>query len=208
METALYHVLLEGRSVGPYDRRTIVGMRAKDTLAGDSVLIDAAGHRFTVEDLMRSGRDDFHPGLSGTFSIVLARFDAQVTECDRHGPLPRYEGGVELRVQPDVLRIAGRLRGRDDRVKIPLGDVVHVRARDSLADLWIRCDGKDLQAATFQMASPDAARQLVKSLPDSTPPTPAVVASASVPLPFGIVMGVAGAVLAIVAVVLVFALKR
>lgn len=28
---SIYHVLLEGRTVGPYDRRTIVGMRIKKT---------------------------------------------------------------------------------------------------------------------------------------------------------------------------------
>jgi len=205
-EDKLYYVVLEGQTVGPYDRRTIVGMRAKSTLAAESVLIDSEGRRITVDELMRKQqqRDDF--ALSGTFSIVKARYDAEIAECGKHGPLPRYEGGIEVRVQPDMLRIAGRMKGRDDRVKIPLADVVHVRARGELADLWLR-DGAKLQVVTLRMQSPEAAKDLASWLPDAKPPTPAVIAG-GVPLPFGVIAGVAGAVFAIVAVVLVLVLKR
>ena len=207
MEEALYHVQLEGKTVGPYDRRTIVGMRAKETLADATVLIGAGGQRLTVEELMRSRPDDF--ALTGTFSIVKARFDAQLFECDRQGPLPRYDDQLEVRVQPDVLRIAGRLKGKDDRVKIPLGDVVHARARGTFTDLWLRGEGsKALQAATLKMESTERAAELVRWLPDATPPSAAVLSASRVPIPYGIVIGVAGAVLAIVAVVLVLALKR
>jgi len=36
VDQTIYHVLLEGRKVGPYDRRTIVGMRIKKTLTSDT----------------------------------------------------------------------------------------------------------------------------------------------------------------------------
>jgi hypothetical protein len=207
LEEALYHVQLEGKTVGPYDRRTIVGMRAKETLADATELIGPHGQRLTVEDLLRHRPDEF--SLTGTFSIVKARFDAQLFECDRSGPLPRYDDQLEVRVQPDVLRIAGRLKGKDDRVKIPLGDVVHARARGTFTDLWLRDAGtKRLQSATLQLDSPERAAELVKWLPEATPPSAAALSASRMPIPYGIVIGVAGAVLAIVAVVLAIALKR
>src|SRR4029453_7832312 len=52
LDRSIYHVLLEGRTVGPYDRRTIVGMRIKKALASDHVLIGADGDRLTVADLI------------------------------------------------------------------------------------------------------------------------------------------------------------
>ncbi|MEJ6023639.1 hypothetical protein [Ramlibacter sp. PS4R-6] len=197
MDDTLYHLLLEGRQVGPYDKRTIVGMRQKNTLADGSVLIGPDGRKLTVEELIRGPRDEF--ALTGTFSLIKARFDAKLASSDRHGPLPRYEGDLEVRVQEDILRVAGK----DDRVKIALKDVVHARARDQFADLWLRTDDGKLQAASFEMASPQAASELVKWLSGATPPTTAVLAEKGAPMPYGIVIGVAGAVIAIVLVVIV-----
>ena len=47
-----YHVVLEGRRVGPYNRRTIVGMRIKQTLTSEHVLVDTQGKELTVGDLL------------------------------------------------------------------------------------------------------------------------------------------------------------
>ena len=57
MENPVYHVLLEGRKVGPYDRRTIVGMRVKKTLDSKSVLLGSDGTRITVADLVHQAGD-------------------------------------------------------------------------------------------------------------------------------------------------------
>ena len=197
MEETLYRLVLEGREVGPYDKRTIVGMRMKNTLTGESVLIGPDGRRMTVEELMHGRKDEF--ALTGTFSLIKARFEATLASCERNGPMPRYEGELEVRVQEDVLRIAAR----DDRVKIAIKDVVHARARDRFADLWLRTDGAALQAVSFEMASPQAATELVRWLPGATQPTPAVLGAMGAPMPYGIVVGVAGAVIAIVVVVIV-----
>lgn len=207
MDQSLYHVVLDGETLGPYDKRTIVGMRVKKTLTNESVLIREDGRRFTVEEILRESRADFDPGKSGTHSLVKAAFEAEVVDSARTSPLPRYEGVAEVRVQSDVLRVAGRLRGKDDRVKIPLGDVVHARARESDVDLWMRGGAGKLQPATLRFTSPETAKELVRLLPGATPP-PAELAVQRVPMPYGVVVGVASAVLAIVAVVLVLVLKR
>jgi hypothetical protein len=148
LDQSLYHVVLDGETLGPYDKRTIIGMRVKKTLTNESVLIREDGRRFTVEEIVRESRGDFDPGKSGTHSLVKAAFEAEVVESARSGPLPRYEGMAEVRVQSDVLRIAGRLRGKDDRVKIPLADVVHARAREADVELWLRAEGTSPQPAT------------------------------------------------------------
>jgi hypothetical protein len=194
LEDALYHLLLEGRQVGPYDKRTIVGMRMKNAIAGDSVLIGPDARRLVVDELVHGRKDEF--ALTGTFSLIKVRFDAKLASCDRHGPLPRYEGELEVRVQEDILRVASK----DQRVKIALKDVVHARAREQFADMWLRGDAGALQAASFEMASPQAAEELVRWLPGATPPTTAVLAEMRAPMPYGIVIGVAGAVIAILVV--------
>jgi hypothetical protein len=210
LDETLYHVMLEGRQVGPYDRRTIIGMRVRKALADDSVLIDAQGRRATVAELVRGERaaQPFDATRSGTYSSVKAGYEAELMACDRAGPLPRFEGPLEVRVQSAVLRIAGRLKGKDDRVKIPYADVAHIRVKDRFVELWLKGEGKRLQAVTLALYSPELATEFAQWLTDASPPPAAVVTAARVPVPYGIVIGVAGAVIAIVGVVIALTLKR
>src|SRR5690606_30462097 len=74
LEKPVYHVVLEGRTLGPYDRRTIVGMRVRKTLASDNVLVDPSGARLTVGELVRGQPPDppFEPSRgegSGSYSV-------------------------------------------------------------------------------------------------------------------------------------------
>jgi hypothetical protein len=207
LDQTQYHVVLDGETLGPYDTRTIIGMRVKKTLTDESVLIREDGRRFTAGEIVRASRGEFDPGKSGTHSLVKASFEAEITESARSSPLPRYEGPAEIRVQTDVLRIAGRLRGKDDRVKIPIADVLHARARESDVDLWLRGASGKPQLSTLRFASAESAKELVGWLPGATPP-PAELTASRVPVPYGLVVGVAGTVLAIIAVVFVLAMKR
>ena len=54
MDNPVYHVVLEGRTIGPYDRRTIVGMRIKKTLTSEHTVVTADGVQLTVGDLLKS----------------------------------------------------------------------------------------------------------------------------------------------------------
>src|SRR5262245_12227818 len=77
LENPVYHVLLEGRRVGPYDRRTIIGMRVRKTLASKDLLVAADGTQMTVSELVRKGfRPDprFQPSRSGSYSVVQATY--------------------------------------------------------------------------------------------------------------------------------------
>jgi hypothetical protein len=176
VDETVYHVLLEGRSVGPYDRRTIVGMRIKKTLTSNHVLISTGGAQLTVADLIgQRPAQQFKPDRSGSFSVVRATFAASLLEVDGPGmAIPKFKDEVQARVQGDVLRIAGRFRKglgwKEDRVKIPLKDVVHARVKGSQVELWLRNSQEtQLQRIALELFMPETAGELVDWLPAATP---------------------------------------
>jgi len=178
VEQPVFHLVLDGRTVGPYDRRTIVGMRIKNTLSSEHELVDASGMRLTVADLIgrRARANDFNPNRTGGFSIVQATYPASLVDAAGGGfDVPRFRGEMEVRVQSDVLRIAGRSRHglgwREGRIKIPLPAIVHARVRGAQVDLWLRAaEGAALQQVVLELFTHDAAGELVEWLPGATPP--------------------------------------
>ena len=186
VDQAIYHVLLPGRKVGPYDRRTIVGMRIKNTLTSDHMLIGANGAQLTVGELIgHQLPKPFNADRSGSFSLVHATFAASLLAIEGRGvPIPRFKGEIEARVQADVLRIAGRfrhgLRRKEGRIKIPLEDVVHARINVSQVDLWLRPaqPGAGMQRLSLELFTHEAAGELVDWFRHATPwPTSAATAA-------------------------------
>lgn len=177
MEQPLFHVVLQGRKVGPYDRRTVVGMRIKKTLTSEHVLIDSSGQQLTVADLIgrRPRSNDFNPTRTGGFSIVQAVYPASLAAVEGRGiDIPRFKGEIEARVQTEVLRLAGRFRSglgwKEDRVKVPLKDIVHARVKASQLDLWLRvAQDRPLQRLSLELFTPEAAGELADYLPEATP---------------------------------------
>lgn len=177
MDDPVYHVVLQGRKVGPYDRRTIVGMRIKKTLTSDHVVITSDGVQLTVADLVKDrARDNsFQPNRSGSYSLVQATYSASLLEVEGAGlAIPVFKDEIEARVQSDVLRLAGRFRQglgwKEDRVKIPLSLIIHARVRATLVDLWLRPEGqKDFQRLSLELFTPEAAGEFVDWLPSATP---------------------------------------
>ena len=185
MENPVYHVVLEGRTLGPYDRRTIVGMRIKKTLTSDNVLVDADGGRLTVGELVRdarpeppfqSSKGEGEGDATGSYSVVQGIHSATIVEVEGKGfDIPPFKGEVEVRVQTKVLRVAGRFRDglhwKEDRVKFPLEDIAHARLRGSVVDLWVRtADAKQgMQRVTLEMFTPEAAGELTEKLTHTAP---------------------------------------
>ncbi|HZY19426.1 MAG TPA: hypothetical protein VFE82_13175 [Ramlibacter sp.] len=215
-----FHVVLDGRQVGPYDRRTIVGMRIRKTLSSADVLLGADGARLTVADLIgRWPRSrDFNPTRSGSYSIVHATYPASVRSVQGRGlAIPPFRGEVEARVQADVLRIAGRfrqgLRWRDDRVKLPLHDIVHAGLHGSEVELGLRVAGEsEPQRLRLELFTPELAGEMVDWLPNAAPwPARSQAAAPVAPGQVGPVMlwlSVAGGILAVGLVLLVLLVRR
>ena len=208
MTPMAYHVLHEGRRMGPYDRRTIVGLRIKKTLSSAHQLEASDGSRLTVAELL--GRpapaEDFNSTHSGAYSSARHICNGGFIESES-GPveIPAFRGEVELRVHPEVLRIAGSYRvGRaikDARVKLPLKDIAYARSTGSRLDLWLRAGdaGVPPQRLALDLFSDEAARELLQWLPDAQPwphgeatsaPPPRSNASVS-PLLWAAVIGIA-----------------
>jgi hypothetical protein len=220
VEEARYQVLLEGRKVGPYDRRTIVGMRIKKTLTSEHVLIGTDGAQITVAQLIgQRPIGDFNPDRSGSFSVVQATFSGSVIEVEgKELGVPAFKDEVEIRVQGAVLRIAGRFRKgfgwKEDRVKLPLADVVHARINGTQVDLWLRAgDGVPLRRVTLELFTHETAGDLVEWLPGATP-WPGGDAKANGPAQRGdgrmlwVAGGLAVVVVVVVLLVLVALLQR
>ena len=181
MDNTVYHVLLEGRRMGPYDRRTIVGMRVKKALTSEHVLVGADGMQLTVADLVRQGQSDsgFGPSensrLSSSYSVVQGIHAAHLLETEGKGyAIPTFKGELEVRVQTKALRVSGRFREglawKEDRVKFPLQDIAHARLRGTVVDLWIRvADRAGMQRVTLDLLTSEAAGDLAESLPFAAP---------------------------------------
>ena len=215
---SVYHVLLEGRLVGPYDRRTIVGMRIKKTLTSDHVLVNVRGAQLTVAELIQDRLTaPFNPNRTGSLTKAQATYSAALIEAEGRGlPIPRFSGEIQARVQGSVLRLAGRcrraLQWKDERVKIVLADVVHARAKSSRVDLCVR-NGPDapLQRIALELFTPENAQELVAWMPALSPLPPAGVQPAPArggPLSAGKTLAIAVAGIALVLVVLGLLLAR
>ena len=214
MKPLAYHVLHEGRRIGPYDRRTIVGLRIKKTLSSEHQLEASDGSRLTVAELIgrQPPRSDFNAMLSGAYTAARMSCSASLIDSEP-GPVevPAFRGDVEVRVHADVLRIAGKHRSgmgmKDGRVKLPLKDIAYVRRTGSRVDLWLRAGDAPaastaLQRLALELFSDDSVRELLRWLPDAQPRpeaaiapaplAPAAVANASVsPLLWASVIGIA-----------------
>lgn len=184
-----FEVELQGRRTGPFDRRTVVGMRIKNALSDDDVLIASDGSRQTVGDLIASGAptSQFNAARSGAYSLVHATYTAVLLGVWGKGfTVPKFQGELEVRVQSAVLRIAGRYREKlgwkEGRIKVPLEACVHARAAGPKVDIWLRADAAAaFQSLALELFSPEAANDLVKRLPSATPPPPALTVAADRP---------------------------
>jgi hypothetical protein len=185
----LYHVLLGGRRVGPYDRRTIVGMRVKKALKSDNVVVAADGSEMTVAELVRQDEASSEPfeasggssstlgtiTVGGSHSVIQALHTATLLEVEGKGyEVPAFKGEVEVRVQTKALRLAGRFRSgagwKEDRVKFPLQDIAHARLRGTVVDLWVRHgSAPGLQRVALDLHTPDAAGELAEGLSHAAP---------------------------------------
>ena len=214
MEETVYHVLLEGRTVGPYDRRTIVGMRIKKTLTSDHVLISTDGAQLTVADLIgQRPAQPFNPERSGGFSIVQATFAASLLEVDGPGmAIPKFKDEIQARVQGDVLRLAGRFRQglgwKEGRVKIVLKDVVHARVKGSQIELWLRnAPETPLQRIALELFTVESAGELADWLPAATPfPEPASATTPTAAVAPSLVESHAGLWVAVLGIAMVMGL--
>lgn len=186
-----YHVLHEGRRVGPYDRRTIVGMRLRNTLDPQQMLVDDLGRNITVAELMAEHRPAAPARTAPAsgwpnFRVSFVAPAAAVLK------VAAYTGEGEIRLQNDLLRIAGSTRGlfgtrRHGRVKLPLSALKSAALKGHRLELWFEWTDEDSQrlrqgAVAFETDSETALADLISQLPVPISDSGEVSAFQSVPV--------------------------
>lgn len=181
MEETLYHVMLAGQRLGPFDRRTIVGMRVRKTLKSRDVLESSEGRRLTVAQLVRQTPPEPPPEPApappgrGSYSVIQGVHAANLLEVQAgHYTVPPFQGQLEVRVQSKVLRVSGRFRDgmhwKEDRIKIPLVDIIHARLQGTVVELGVRPPtGGGLQGLRLDLRTRQSAGELVEALPHTVP---------------------------------------
>lgn len=197
--STVFHVVLEGRAVGPYDRRTIVGMRIKKALTNDHVLIGDNGDQTTVGELIArrsKGPSGFGVSRNPHSTHLLPTYPVRFGRA-AFG----FRGEGEARLQPDILRIEGDRRSlglftKRARVKVPLTCIRDAGLQDCTVSFSLSPEAPFAPAerrgrVALVLESQDMARELFSFLPEreaeqkdvhATPPlTPGVPAAAAVP---------------------------
>jgi hypothetical protein len=176
--TETYYVVAEDQMLGPFDKRTITGMRVKKTLLNDSLICDSQGNYTTVIELLgnplplgrSSGGSDtsgaYHPHFAVTLLKPHVRDYADL----------ELRGDGEVRILSDVVRVAASVKrslwGRAEpaRARVPhwhleqldcIRDEVVLFAPQSIAQSYhgsIRMKFKSTEEAS---AFSDQARQIM-----------------------------------------------
>lgn len=169
--------VLTGARVGPYDKRTVVGMRIKKLLHNDQMLISEAGEQISVGELVRrrtrvdsvmqASSVDSISNLMPTFTV------SHVVPLDYIASAHDLRGLGEVRLQFDVLRVVGPVRKgfseKDARIKIELERIVNIHLTgDRLDMLLLGIDGPGTPMQTLAMEFMDGgkAREFQSALPN------------------------------------------
>jgi hypothetical protein len=111
-----YHLLVGDRQLGPYDRRTIVGMRIKKLIDNNLQVKRSDGHAMTVAQLLAdrfemADAESLHkqavsPPASGIWPAFLMDCGGSLMKAGALG----FIGKGELRFQGDHLRVTANRR--------------------------------------------------------------------------------------------------
>jgi hypothetical protein len=137
-----YHLLLGDRQLGPYDRKTIVGMRIKKLIENNSQVRRSDSHTMTVAQLLAdrfemADAQSLHqqaisPPASGIWPAFLIDCAGNMLKPGALG----FIGKGELRFQGDHLRItanrkSGLMSTKTERVKLLLVSIASASVDDA-----------------------------------------------------------------------------
>ncbi len=126
-----YHLLVGSRQLGPYDRKTIVGMRIKKLIDNELQTRRSDGHlmtvaqlladRFEMADSVSLQKQAASPPASGIWPAFLMDCGGNLLKPGALG----FIGKGELRFQGDHLRITanrkvGLMSVKTERLKLPI----------------------------------------------------------------------------------------
>ncbi len=143
-----YHLLVGDRHLGPYDRKTIVGMRIKKLIDNELQTKRSDGHMMTVAQILAdrfemADADSLHkhavsPPASGIWPSFLMDCGGSLLKPGALG----FIGRGELRFQGDFLRLtanrkSGFVSTRHERTKLPLSELTAASPHAQQADILV-----------------------------------------------------------------------
>ena len=143
-----YHLSIGDHPLGPYDRRTIVGMRIKNLIENNIAVRRSDGHQMTVAQLLADRFEmadadslksqAISPPASGIWPTFLMNCGGNLM---RPGALG-FIGKGELRFQGDHLRLTanrknGMISTRQARSKLPITALLFATVHASQADVLV-----------------------------------------------------------------------
>lgn len=143
-----YHLLIGDRPLGPYDRRTVVGMRNKNLIDNHLQIQRSDGHKMTVAQLVADRfemadaeslhRQAVSPPASGIWPSFLMNCGGSLM---RPGALG-FIGRGELRFQGDFLRFtanrkSGLISTRQERTRLPFVALVSAAVHAKHANVLV-----------------------------------------------------------------------
>jgi hypothetical protein len=139
-----YHLLVGERQLGPYDRKTIIGMHIKKLIDANLSVLRSDGHRMTIAQLQAdrfemADAESLHkqaisPPASGIWPTFLMNCGGSLMKPGAFG----FIGRGELRFQGDYLRLtanrkSGLVSTRQERIKLPISSLFSAAAHEKHA---------------------------------------------------------------------------
>ena len=151
-----YALLVDGRKVGPFDRRTVIGMLVKKLVEDHHILIRSDSLQMTVAELVADrfemadapirgvlpGEPPAPPpaaNASGLWPSFIVNFGGGALRSGAFG----FSGIGEMRYQGDFLRMTGRQRTgliskTDERIKLQMDSIKEVRYMGTAVEFWLK----------------------------------------------------------------------
>ena len=162
-----YSLVVEGRKIGPFDRRTLVGMRVKKLVEDHQILIrddslqmtvaEFVADRFEMADAPVRGVIASAPpppaNASGLWPSFIVNFGGGTLRAGAFG----FTGIGEMRYQGDLLRMTGRKRSglvgsSEERIKVPMSGIASIRYTGTAVEFMLRPDQPYEEARRQQAA--------------------------------------------------------
>jgi hypothetical protein len=146
-----YSLFVNGKALGPYERRTLIGMRVKGAITNDQLILREDGLELTIADLM-DRRDETKPALldlpdtvNGFSSSELAapstgmwpRFNVYFGGDAAHPGACGFIGEGHITYYGDVLRLSGRRKKNKEHENLPMASILSSMADGYSLELYL-----------------------------------------------------------------------
>ncbi len=176
-----YSLFVNGKSLGPYERRMIVGMRVKDIVTDDQIVFRHDGLDMTVAELLQDRDETLKPAQTGPESQQESMLGApssgmwpQFSVRFGGGPMKPgalgFNGLGQINYQGDILKVRGNRRNKNlgmskQEENLPVKAIASSIVSDSFVELFLQrglsyTESIEGIPVRFECATPEEASEL------------------------------------------------